>query len=91
MLAFLCVCFREYVRFCFTRIIQHELDLVRQEWNDHQIRRQNGEVYGKPEILYHHPDLYGIMLIIIKTSDSFHYQTFSFIEGPVAITNAKYS
>ncbi|XP_045208788.2 uncharacterized protein LOC123560686 [Mercenaria mercenaria] len=42
----------ECVRFCFTQIIQHELDLCRQEWNDHQIRRQNGdEVHGKPEIL----------------------------------------
>ncbi|XP_053389620.1 uncharacterized protein LOC128552597 [Mercenaria mercenaria] len=50
----------ECVRFCFTQIIQHELDLCRQEWNDHQIRRQNGdEVHGKPEILYYHPDLYG--------------------------------
>ena len=64
------VFFRECVRFCYTQIIQHELDLVRQEWNDHQIRRQNRrEVHGRPEILYHHPDLYGIMLNIIITSD----------------------
>lgn len=59
------VFFRECVRFCFTQVI-HELDLVRQEWNNHQIRRENGdEVHGKPEILYHHPELNGIMLIII--------------------------
>ncbi|WAR12354.1 hypothetical protein MAR_026535 [Mya arenaria] len=49
----------ECVRFCFTQILQHELDTVRQEWNDHPIRRQNGdEINGRPEILYQHPDLY---------------------------------
>lgn len=40
--------------------------MVKQEWNDHEIRRQNGnEVHGKPHILYHHPELYGIMLNVV--------------------------
>ncbi|WAR12359.1 hypothetical protein MAR_026539 [Mya arenaria] len=58
----------ECVRFCFTQILQHELDTVRQEWNDHPIRRQNGdEINGRPEILYQHPDLYGMLIIIIRS------------------------
>lgn len=60
------VFFRELVRFCFTRIIQHELDQVRQEWNDHKIRRQNRhEIHGQPELLYSHPDLYGTVLLFL--------------------------
>ncbi|XP_053402949.1 uncharacterized protein LOC128558122 [Mercenaria mercenaria] len=49
------------VRFCFMQLIQHELDLIRAEWNTHYIRRQTreGTPCGKPDILYLYPELYG--------------------------------
>ena len=52
---------RELVRFCFTRLIQRELDQVRTVWNQHRVRRQNmpeGGPAGKPSILFDHPYLF---------------------------------
>ncbi|WAR12350.1 hypothetical protein MAR_026530 [Mya arenaria] len=84
----MCVCvFRECVRFCFTQILQHELDTVRQEWNDHPIRRQNGdEINGRPEILYQHPDLYGA--IDANSSSSLPYM-FNFMDPVVQCGNER--
>ena len=43
------------------QILQNELDSIRKEWNLHRIRRQNtvGTPHGKPDMLYHHPELVG--------------------------------
>ncbi|XP_069102384.1 uncharacterized protein [Argopecten irradians] len=52
----------ECIRFCFTRIIQEELDLLRHDWNHHRIRSQSRQTEGcppgKPEMMYCHPELY---------------------------------
>ena len=50
----------EALRFCFTRLIQRDFDLVLQEWNQHSIRVQNidGLPFGKPDMMYYVPEMY---------------------------------
>lgn len=51
----------EALRFCFTNLIQRDLDLVVQEWNQHRIRSQANEEspYGIPDLMYYVPEIYG--------------------------------
>jgi len=40
---------------------------VRQEWNDHRIRRQNRhEVHGKPDMLYNFPEIDGTVYSVYQ-------------------------
>ena len=50
----------ECIRFCFTRILQADLDRAVEIWNNHTIRRQtNSECpSGKPNIMYHLPQCF---------------------------------
>lgn len=51
----------ECLRYCFSHLIQKDLDLISQEWNTHRIRRQkNTELPArKPNCLYYFPEAYG--------------------------------
>ncbi|XP_046585128.1 uncharacterized protein LOC124292120 [Haliotis rubra] len=49
----------ECLRFCFTRLIQTELDQIANEWNQHRVRRTGADVSGKPDLLFFLPSEYG--------------------------------
>ncbi|KAH3877590.1 hypothetical protein DPMN_001465 [Dreissena polymorpha] len=51
---------RSLVQFCFLALIQDELDLAFQMWNNHHIRRaSNSNVpFGRPEQMYRFPPLW---------------------------------
>lgn len=51
----------ECLRFCFGPLIQYDLDLMRQEWNRHSIRKQKFDsiIPGKPNFLYYMPQNHG--------------------------------
>lgn len=51
----------ECLRFCFSRLIKHDLDVTKLEWNLHRVRKQNiGNIpSGIPNILYHWPEKIG--------------------------------
>ncbi|XP_052097289.1 uncharacterized protein LOC127732248 [Mytilus californianus] len=51
----------ECLHFCFTGLIQKDLNHCRQDWNQHKIRqtRQAESPGGKPDLLYYIPELSG--------------------------------
>ncbi|XP_033738138.1 uncharacterized protein LOC117325763 [Pecten maximus] len=50
----------ECMRFCFMDLLQYELDTIRMEWNHHSVRRyRQATPYGKPDMLFYIPSLYG--------------------------------
>jgi hypothetical protein len=50
----------ECLRFCFIPVIQTDLDMVRDAWNNHRIRKQNTLCPSdRPLILYNYPELFG--------------------------------
>ncbi|XP_060578375.1 uncharacterized protein LOC132735447 [Ruditapes philippinarum] len=50
----------ECLRFCFMPVIQSELQLVLETWNDHRIRKQTNQcIVGRPSFLYDCPEEYG--------------------------------
>jgi len=52
----------ECLWFCFHKILQEELDNVKEQWNTHSIRRSRFEtVPGRPDSLYFLPELHGGM------------------------------
>lgn len=55
--------YRECLRFCFTELIQCELDKIATEWNQHSVRRTADNSGGKPDILYFLPERHGIVFI----------------------------
>ena len=54
-------CHLEVIRFCFIGLIQTELDEVKEMWNNHRIRfiRNSECPSGRPNVLYHAPQLTG--------------------------------
>ena len=50
------------LQFCFMSVIQKDLDSIRIRWNSHKIRatRHQECPSGKPDVLYHLPDIYGV-------------------------------
>ena len=49
----------ECLRYCFTKVLQKELDSVKEQWN-HRIRKsRNDTVPGRPDSLFFLPDLHG--------------------------------
>ena len=51
----------ECIRFCFTQLLQADMDRAAQMWNNHTIRRQNNAKCpsGKPNMMYHLPGCFG--------------------------------
>ena len=58
------------LRYCFTTLIQNELDDVREIWNYHHISRSRQAVVpnGKPAILYDLPQETGIYILLKNKS-----------------------
>ncbi len=61
-----CNNYRDAVRFCFGPLIQLQLDDFVEFWNKHRIRksRMSEQVAGVPNVLFDHPELKGIRLLI---------------------------
>ena len=52
---------RECLWFNVTSIIQSELDVMEDHWNNHRIRSSRFEmVLGKPDVLYYLPNISGV-------------------------------
>lgn len=49
-------------------VLQHELDEVRDMWNTHLIvhRRNENQVYGIPDELYHIPEIQGTYTLLVE-------------------------
>lgn len=51
----------ECLWFCFSGILQQDLDHVRHHWNTHYIRRSHCDtISGRPDELYYIPEYYGV-------------------------------
>ena len=60
----------ECLWFCFARVIQKELDNVRDHWNSHYIRRSRHDtVPGVPDILYYLPESTGAVDCLVPVSN----------------------
>ncbi|CAH3191591.1 unnamed protein product, partial [Porites evermanni] len=47
----------ECLWYCFTKVLQKELDSVKEQWNTHRIRKsRNDSVPGRPDSLFFLPD-----------------------------------
>ena len=53
---------RACLQFCFMSVIQKDLDSIRIRWNSHKIRATRHQECppGKPDVLYHLPDIHGV-------------------------------
>lgn len=50
----------ECLWYCFNKVLQKELDSVKEHWNTHRIRKsRNDTVPGRPDSLFFLPDLHG--------------------------------
>lgn len=59
----------ECLWFCFWRVIQNELDEVRDHWNSHYIRKSRHDtVPGVPDILYYLPENNGAVDCLVPVS-----------------------
>ena len=57
--------------FCFSKLLQDELDKVRDHWNSHYIRRSRQDtVAGVPDILYYLPEHSGSVDCIVPLSEA---------------------
>jgi len=55
--------------FCFSKLLQYELDKVRDHWNSHYIRRSRHDtVAGVPDILYYLPENSGSVDCMVPVS-----------------------
>ena len=55
--------------YCFSDLIQEELDLCREQWNSHCIRKSNvSQVHGRPDHLYFFPagNFHGVGYEVVK-------------------------
>ena len=59
--AFYFIAYSDAVRFAFGPIVQQELDIYKEEWNNHYIRHSSmAELpHGVPDVLYYFPELKG--------------------------------
>lgn len=61
----------ECLWFCFSQLIQNELDKVRDHWNSHYIRRSRHDtVAGVPDILYYLPEDSGAVDCLVPVSQA---------------------
>ena len=50
----------ECLWFCFSSVLQKELDSIKEHWNSHYIRHsRHNTIAGKPDVLYHLPESVG--------------------------------
>ena len=50
----------ECLWFCFSDLLEKELDNIKLHWNSHYIRRSRHDtIAGKPDVLYHLPETVG--------------------------------
>lgn len=53
--------------FCYSRVIQNELDKVKEQWNSHYIRKSRHDtVPGVPDILYYLPENSGAIDCLVR-------------------------
>ena len=53
----------ECLWYCFTKVLQKELDSVKEQWNTHRIRKsRNDSVPGRPDSLFFLPDKGGFCI-----------------------------
>lgn len=61
----------ECLWFCFSKVIQNELDKVRDHWNSHYIRRSRHDtIAGVPDILYYLPENLGAVDCLVPVSQA---------------------
>lgn len=61
--------------FCFSKLIQNELDKVMDQWNSHYIRRSRHDtVPGVPDILYYLPENSGAVDCLVPVSQAKIYE-----------------
>ena len=61
----------ECLWFCFSKVIQNELDKVRDHWNSHCIRRSRHDIVaGVPDILYYLPENSGAVDCLVPVSQA---------------------
>ena len=61
----------ECLWFCFSKVIQNELDKVRDHWNSHYIRRsRHNTVAGVPDIFYYLPENSGAVDCLVPVSQA---------------------
>ena len=53
--------------FCYSRVIQNELDKVKEQWNSHYIRKSHHDtIPGVPDILYYLPENSGAIDCLVR-------------------------
>ena len=51
---------KEYLWFCFSKIIQKDFHVLKDHWNSHRIRKSRFEtIPGRPNVLYYLRDISG--------------------------------
>ena len=61
----------ECLWFCFSKVIQNELDKVRDHWNSHCIRRSRHDIVAEvPDILYYLPENSGAVDCLVPVSQA---------------------
>ena len=59
----------ECLWYCFNKVLQAELDFVREHWNTHTIRKsKHGTAPGRPDSIYFLPELHGTTDYIYNVS-----------------------
>ena len=61
----------ECLWFCYSKLIQNELDDIQDQWNSHYIRRSRHDtVPGVPDILYYLPESSGGVDCLVPVSNT---------------------
>lgn len=69
---------KEALWFCYSNILQKDLDFMLQHWNSHYIRKsRHGAIGGRPDILYSLPENFGASECKISVSNEDIYIAYS--------------
>lgn len=62
---------RECLWYCFSGILQNDLDAIKEQWNTHLIRKSRFDtVSGRPDVLFYLPEQFGAMSnLLIEVPD----------------------
>lgn len=74
---------KECLWYCFSGVIQSDLDAVKEHWNTHRIRKSRFDtVSGRPDALFYLPEHFGAMANILHEvpSDEFNYVSQNIIQ-----------
>ena len=59
----------ECLWFCFSRVLQNDLDKVKEQWNSHKINKSPyTTVHGIPDIMYFLPENHGHNKCLVEVS-----------------------